>query len=122
MKTPSAMLIIPSAASRFWTNSLGHMTYISAGIGATSAALGVFASALFHRLAAGAVIVLTGSALFAISMFFGIRRGILIRLWTQYKLRLRVGRQHILRACYELLEARIQKDPKRYLNICGSNL
>jgi manganese/zinc/iron transport system permease protein len=106
-----AMLIIPAAASRFWTDSLGHMTYISAGIGAASAALGVFASALFPRLAAGAVIVLTGSALFTVSMFFGIRRGILIRLWTQYRLRLRVGRQHILRACYELLEDRIHQDP-----------
>ena len=106
-----AMLIIPAAASRFWTNSLGRMTYISAGIGAASAALGVLASALFPRLAAGAIIVLTGSALFAFSMFFGIRRGILIRLLTQYRLRHRVGRQHILRACYELLELRFLEDP-----------
>jgi manganese/zinc/iron transport system permease protein len=106
-----AMLIIPAAASRFWTDSLGRMTYISAGIGAASAALGIFASALFPRLAAGAVIVLTGSTLFTVSMFVGIRRGVLVRMWTQNRLRLRVGRQHILRACYELLEERIRQDP-----------
>ena len=106
-----AMLIVPAAASRFWTNSLSRMIYIAASIGAASGALGVLASALFPRLAAGAVIVLTGSAMFAISMFFGTRRGILIRMLTEHKLRHRVGRQHILRACYELLELRFQQDP-----------
>lgn len=105
-----AMLIVPAAASRFWTNNLQQMTYISAGVGAASSALGVFASAMFPRLAAGAVIVLTGSALFALSMIFGTRRGLLMRWLTQYQLHHRVGRQHVLRACYELIELRCKQD------------
>jgi len=112
-----AMLIVPAAASRFWTNHMNRMIYISAGVGAASSALGVLASALFPRLAAGAVIVLTGSAMFALSMVFGTRRGMLTRWTAQYRLRHRVGRQHVLRACYELLEMRFkhEPDPRREL-------
>ena len=105
-----AMLIVPAAAARFWTDNLQRMTLISAAVGAASGALGVFASAVFPRLAAGAVIVLTGAALFALSMFLGARRGILIRWLTHVQLRDRVGRQHVLRACYETLETRIHQD------------
>ncbi len=105
-----AMLIVPAAAARFWTNNLSRMTYLAAAIGALSGALGVVASALFPRLAAGAVIVLTGAVLFAASMMVGTRRGLLVRWLNHYRLQHRVGKQHVLRACFELLEHRFERD------------
>lgn len=105
-----ALLIIPSAAARFWTDHLPAMTVLSALIGGLSAFAGVLASALFPRLAAGAVIVLAGSALFTVSMLVGSRRGILHRLRAQWELRRRVGRHDLLRAFYEAVEPQLNPD------------
>jgi manganese/zinc/iron transport system permease protein len=55
-------------------------------------------------LAAGAVIVLVGSAFFLASMLFGPCRGIVRRAVVQWRLRRRAGRQHLLRAMYECVE------------------
>ena len=101
-----AMLIIPAAAARFWTHHLARMTFISAAIGGASAMLGVMASALFPRLAAGAVIVLAGSTFFLLSMLLGLRRGIVVRSWTYLQIKRNVGRHHVLRAMFEHLESR----------------
>ncbi len=100
-----ALLVIPAAAARFWTDRLMRMTAIAAGLGGLAALLGVLASALFPRLAAGAVIVLSGSLLFTFSMFCGRQRGLFIRLWRQRRLQASVGRDHLLRAFFEHLEA-----------------
>lgn len=101
-----AMLIIPPAAARFWTNRL-HRTVVVAGVvGGLSAAVGVVISALLPRLSAGAVIVLAGSTAFGFSLVFGTRRGVLTRVIAQRRLRLAVGRQHVLRAVFEVLEPR----------------
>jgi manganese/zinc/iron transport system permease protein len=100
-----AMLVIPAAASRFWTDRLVHMTWLAAAIGGLAALMGVFASALFPRLAAGAVIVLCGSFLFTLSMFLGKQRGILIRLRRHWRVQKNVGRDHLLRAFFEHLES-----------------
>ncbi len=98
------MLIIPAAAARFWTDHLPAMTIIAATIGGLAALLGVIASALFANLAAGPVIILSGSALFALSMLFSPTRGALPRFIEHRKLQRRVDRQHLLRACYEYIE------------------
>ena len=99
-----ALLIIPSSAARFWSERL-HVNIILAGIlGAMSALTGVFLSALFPKLPAGAIIVLASSALFIISMFLGSKRGLLIRYHAHSQLSRRINKQHLLRACYECLE------------------
>ena len=72
----AAMIIIPAAAARFWTERLSRMAVASAIIGAVSAYLGVFVSVLAPRLAAGAVIILMSGLAFAVSLLFGARRGI----------------------------------------------
>jgi manganese/zinc/iron transport system permease protein len=99
-----ALPLIPAAAARFWTNDIVSMTWISAGLGGLSAALGVAVSALFPRLATGPIIVLVGASLFAVSLLFGRKRGIVRRWWQQVALRRRVGRLDLMRACYESLE------------------
>jgi len=99
-----ALLIIPAAAARFWTERLDAMMILAALIGAVSGYIGAALSAVFHNLPAGAVIVLTASALFLVSMFFGRARGVLRRMVDHYQLSRRVGSQHLLRAMFELTE------------------
>ncbi|MCA9248842.1 MAG: metal ABC transporter permease [Planctomycetales bacterium] len=101
-----ALLIVPPAAARFWSDRLAGMAIASAAIGGLAALGGVLTSALFPRLAAGAVIVLCGSLMFLLSLLLGTRRGVLPRIWMHRALRRRMGRDHLLRALYELQEAR----------------
>lgn len=100
-----AFLITPAAAARFWTNQLDRMLLLSALIGGASGWLGASLSAFFPRLPAGAVIVLVAAGCFIISMLVGTERGVLIRYLRQAQLKVRIGRQHLLRALYEILEA-----------------
>lgn len=99
-----AMLITPAAAARFWTDRLGRTTLVAGMLGGGGAFCGVLISAMYPRLAAGPVIVLTGVLFFLVSMLFGVRRGIVVRVITHRQLKAAVGRQHILRALFEFLE------------------
>lgn len=100
-----ALMIIPAAAARFWSDRLGVTVILAAFLGALSGLVGVAASALLPRLPAGAVIVLAAVLWFSISMIFGLRRGVLIRWLEQRDVSRRVARQHLLRAVYEWCEA-----------------
>ena len=99
-----AFLITPAAAARFWTNQLDRMLMLSALIGAASGWIGASLSAFFPRLPAGAVIVLVAALFFVVSMLIGKERGVMIRFLRQSQLEKRMGRQHLLRALYEILE------------------
>ncbi len=99
-----ALLLIPPTAARFWTNDLKVMSWLAAVIGGVSCAGGVVLSAAFPRLAAGAVIVLTGAGLFVVSLVLGKERGLWPRWQSQRQFERRIGRSDLLRACYELLE------------------
>ena len=99
-----AFLITPAAAARFWTNQLDRMLVLSALIGAASGWIGASLSAFFPRLPAGAVIVLVAALFFVVSMLIGTERGVMIRSLRQSQLEKRMGRQHLLRALYEILE------------------
>ena len=105
-----ALLIIPAAAARFWTDKLFQMTCISATLGGFSSGTGVLASALFPSLPAGAVIVVFGGFVFLLSMFFGPRRGVIRRAYVQWRLRGRVGRHHVMRAFYEFIELAVETE------------
>ncbi|QDT36966.1 metal ABC transporter permease [Stratiformator vulcanicus] len=100
-----AALVIPASAARFWTDQVGRMTILAGVFGGLGAGVGVVLSALFPRLAAGALIVLAASAVFFISLIFGSRRGFLPRLWQQHRLARSVARDHLLRGCFEIMEA-----------------
>lgn len=101
-----AFLITPAAAARFWTDRLGRMTAIAALVGALSGCVGAMISALVPRLPAGAVIVLITSSVFLLSLLFAPNRGLLARTLRQRRLRRKVDRQHLLRAAFEILEAK----------------
>jgi manganese/zinc/iron transport system permease protein len=96
-----ALLIIPPAAARFWTDRLGAMMAISAAIGAVSCHIGTSLSAVADDLPTGPAIVIACGSMFMFSMVAAPKRG-LASAWIQ---RMRLGRivarQHLLRAMYE---------------------
>jgi manganese/zinc/iron transport system permease protein len=99
-----ALVIIPPAAARFWTDRLWLMTVAAALIGGASGYLGAAASALFPRFPAGGVIVLVAGAVFVLSLLFAPARGILFSAARHARLRLDIAEQHILRALFEAEE------------------
>ena len=100
-----AMLIIPPAAARFWTERFGSMVLLAGVIGGVSGYLGATASALLPRTPAGAVIVLTAGAVFILSMLAAPNRGVIAAGVRRVRLRTRIARDHFLRAAYEQLES-----------------
>jgi len=99
-----ALLIIPAAAARFWTERLSTMMWIAAAAGALSGIVGAAASAILPNLPSGAMIVIVAGIVFLFSMMFGRARGVLVRLRRRWALNRRVRRQHVLRAMYESIE------------------
>ncbi len=99
-----ALLIVPAAAARFWTERLVVMMVIAGLFGTASSLIGASLSALLPNFPSGAMIVLTATFFFLISMFFGAERGILIRWANRRKFEKKVRRQHLLRAIFELVE------------------
>ena len=60
----AAMLIIPAAAARLWTDRLGRMVALAGAIGAASGALGTVLSLQALRLPTGPLIVLASAGVF----------------------------------------------------------
>ncbi|TVQ98121.1 MAG: iron ABC transporter [Spirochaetaceae bacterium] len=100
-----AILVVPPAAARFWTDRLDHMVLISAGVGAIGAYLGTGVSALAPRLPAGAVIVGAHGSVFVVSMLIGSARGVLRELFAHRSLARTTVKQNLLRALFECEEA-----------------
>jgi manganese/zinc/iron transport system permease protein len=75
----TAMLVIPAAAARFWTNRLSFMCLVSSLIGMLASISGVIFSALFEDLPTGAFMTISAATLFVISAIFAPCRG---WLWT----------------------------------------
>lgn len=100
-----ALLVIPAAAARFWTERLRSLAILSSLIGGVGSLVGASLSAVLPKLPSGAMIVLTSSGFFLASMLFGTGRGVLVRFFRRTRLNHRIDRQHLLRAMYELLES-----------------
>lgn len=105
-----ALLIIPPASARFWSDNLASMATLSALFGGLAGGVGALLSALAPKWPAGAVIVLANSLLFAVSFVFGSQRGQLVRWRSQRRLAKKIARQHLLRAMEEYTEAAGQVD------------
>jgi manganese/zinc/iron transport system permease protein len=112
----AALVILPGAAARFWSDRLGRLLVIAALGGAVAGAAGTFlASPLPERwfdihfldaakLPPGPLIVLAATAFFVVSLLFAPERGIVAGAVAELRLRLRIAREHLLRALYELSE------------------
>lgn len=73
----AALLIIPPAAARFWTDRLSSMMGIASVFGAVSGIVGTLLSARWDGLPTGPLIVLTSTALFLLSWILAPHRGLL---------------------------------------------
>lgn len=71
-----ALAIIPPVAARFWTDRVGPMVLISAGIGAAGSYVGAALSSVAADLPTGGLIVLTLFAAFVLSFLAAPGRGI----------------------------------------------
>ncbi|MEM7263945.1 MAG: metal ABC transporter permease, partial [Planctomycetota bacterium] len=106
-----AMLVLPGASARFWTDRLSVLLVVAAAIGFLVAGAGTFASASFERLPAGPIIVLCGTAVFAFSVLFAPRRGLLARRRREREQHDRRLRHRILRFLFERVENEDAPDP-----------
>ncbi len=95
-----AMLIIPAASARFWTERLWKLILLSAIIGGISGYIGASISALLPRKPAGSVIVLTSGAVFAISMFLAPSRGVMAASLRRALIKVRIASDHILESLH----------------------
>ena len=73
----AAMLIIPAAAARQWTDRLGTMVVISGFFGASSGVSGALISATGANLPTGPLIVLCATGLLILSLILGRSQGFL---------------------------------------------
>ena len=121
----AALVILPGATARFWTDRLGRLLVIAALTGAAAGVLGtLLASPVLSRdlgfnplgerstdIPPGPLIVLTAATMFLFSLLFAPRHGVIARAIAEIRLRARIVREHLLRALYELSEPRLGERP-----------
>lgn len=76
----SAMLVIPAAAARQWSDRLYIIVLLSALFGSLSGVFGAFISSSEGGIPTGPAIVLTASGIFFISLLFAYKRGLVSKL------------------------------------------
>jgi manganese/zinc/iron transport system permease protein len=93
----AALLIVPSAAARFWTDRLGRLLMLSALFGLLIGVIGTMLSASFMLMPAGPIIVLVGSVVFLLSVLLGSRRGLISRALRHHRFRRELRIRRLLR-------------------------
>ena len=101
----AALVVIPAASARFWTDRFDSLLRISALLGAGSGILGTLISTSHPNLPAGPVIVLSATGFFVVSLLLAPKRGLLsLHLLARSRSRKRTIR-HLLDA---ILDAQLQ--------------
>ncbi len=107
-----ALLVVPAAAARFWTDSFNAMLWIAAFVGAISAFVGTALSAVVPAPAGasgggwptGPLIVLSAGACFIVSLLCAPQRGVFADALRARRVRQRMAVHHLLRRAWEQLE------------------
>jgi manganese/zinc/iron transport system permease protein len=100
----SAMLIAPAAAARQWTDRLGVMVILSAGLAVLGGVTGAVVSARGSGLATGPVMVLSVTAIVLLSLLFAPGRGLVFTTVARARSRHRLRAQTVLVDLYRLAE------------------
>ncbi|MBI1914193.1 MAG: metal ABC transporter permease [Planctomycetes bacterium] len=100
----AALLILPAATARLWTDRLGTMLLLAAGFGAATGAAGTLLSASHEKLPAGPVIVLAGASFFLASLFLAPRRGLVAGLLARLRFERELQERYLLRVLFDLVE------------------
>lgn len=101
-----ATLVTPAAAARQWTERLGTMVALSAGIGAAAGVAGALTSASIPRLPTGPTIVLAASAVLVVSLLLAPSRGLVWAWVRERKVTARIRRENLLKDLYRIGEDR----------------
>jgi manganese/zinc/iron transport system permease protein len=104
----AALVIIPGAAARFWTERFGSMLLLSTLFGFLMAFAGTLPSAYVRDLPTGPAIVLAGAVIFVVSLLAGVRRGIVARWLRSRQFEAEVNRRRLLAGIWELQGAEPQ--------------
>jgi manganese/zinc/iron transport system permease protein len=83
----AALLVIPGAAARFWTDRLGVMLVLSGVFGAQAGVMGTLVTVYQVRVPTGPAIILAAGVIFLCSLLLAPRRGLLARAWQRRRLR-----------------------------------
>lgn len=100
----AALLIMPGASARFWTDQLDWLLVLATVFGLATGAVGTMISTWFSLLPAGPIIVLTGTALFLLSLIFAPRRGVLARLLLSRRVHYQLAQDKLLTLLHDLSE------------------
>lgn len=92
----AALLIMPAAAARFWTDRLSSMLVLAAVLGGVIGAVGTMASASVSKLPAGPVLVLVGAVVFLASLLLGPKRGVIARMRRHLQFRREFAERSLL--------------------------
>ncbi len=96
-----AMLILPAAAARQWTNRLSIMLVLAGLFGGISGILGAVFSSIFPKISTGPIMVLSASSILIISVLVAPNRGVLTRLWRHYQESQRIGIENCVKILYK---------------------
>jgi manganese/zinc/iron transport system permease protein len=100
----AALLILPGAAARFWTERLGPMLTLAAAFGFCTGLAGSLLSARVGRLPTGPVIILVGAVIFTASVLLAPRRGVVAQALAQRRFRRDLEERTLLRLLFDLAE------------------
>lgn len=100
----ASLLILPGASARFWTDELDRLLILATLFGLLIGVTGTLVSTWASLLPAGPIIVLTGTALFLISLLFAPRRGVLSRLVRKRHVQRTLLREKLLTLLNDLTE------------------
>jgi manganese/zinc/iron transport system permease protein len=106
----AALLIIPAAAARFWTERLGVMLALAAGFGFVTGAVGTLLSA-YQPFPAGPIIILVGATIFLASLLGAPRRGVVARWLAYRRFRRELEERNLLRHLFDLTEPELPRRP-----------
>ena len=100
----AAMLITPAAAARYWTNNIRRMVWIAVAFGAFAGLAGAYISYAAPAMPTGPWMVVVSSAIAFLSFFFAPTKGIVPKMYTQYKNQRIIAEENALKRFYHLGE------------------
>lgn len=109
----AALVIIPGAAARFWTDRFGHLLLLSTLFGFSMAFAGTLPSAYVRDLPTGPAIVLAGAVIFVISLLAGFRRGVIARFLQKRQFEAEISRRRLLEGIWDLQRVERKLTPVR---------
>src|SRR5690606_10787149 len=100
----AAMLITPAAAARYWTNNIRRMVWIAVAFGAFAGLAGAYISYAAPAMPTGPWMVVVSSASALLSLFCAPTKGIVPKMYTQYKNQRIIAEENALKRFYHLGE------------------